>query len=60
MIEIESRCCCPPHHWEVTSVRIDSVSYYHHRCKKCQTEKDIPLTASGTTKWSSRRSDHKH
>lgn len=47
---------CPPHHWEVTSVRIDGVCHYHHRCIKCQAEKDVPLSASSTNKWVSRHS----
>jgi hypothetical protein len=46
---------CPPHHWEVTSIRIDGVSYYHHCCKKCNAEKDVVFSASGATRWISRK-----
>ena len=37
---------CPPHYWEVTSVRIEGVSHYHHRCVRCEAEKDVPLSAT--------------
>lgn len=50
---------CPPHHWEVTSIRIDGVSHYHHRCLKCHAEKDVPLSACATAKWVSRSSKAK-
>jgi hypothetical protein len=49
-------CLCPPHHWEVTAIRIEGVCHYHHRCIKCQAEKDVPLSASTPTKWVSRHS----
>ncbi len=45
---------CPPHHWEVTSVRIEGVSHYHHRCVRCAAEKDVPLSATTGSKWISR------
>jgi len=50
---------CPPHYWEVTSVRIEGVCHYHHRCVKCQAEKDVPLSASSSNKWVSRHSKAK-
>jgi len=50
---------CPPHHWEVTSVRIEGVCHYHHHCIKCQAEKDVPLSASTASKWVSRHSKAK-
>jgi len=50
---------CPPHHWEVTSIRIDGVSHYHHRCVRCEAQKDIPFSATGTSKWVSRNSKEK-
>ncbi len=50
---------CPPHHWEVTSVRIEGVCHYHHRCIKCEAEKDVPLSASTASKWVSRHSKAK-
>ena len=45
---------CPPHYWEVTSVRIEGICHYHHRCVKCEAQKDVPLSATGTSKWVSR------
>jgi hypothetical protein len=50
---------CPPHHWEVTSVRIEGVCHYHHHCVKCNAEKDVPLSATGSNKWVSRSSKNK-
>jgi len=50
---------CPPHYWEVTSIRIDGVCHYHHRCVKCHAEKDVPLTATGSSKWVSRNPKNK-
>jgi hypothetical protein len=55
MPERDLSSLCPPHHWEVTLVRIDGISYYHHCCKKCRTEKDISHTAAGATRWVSRK-----
>ena len=34
---------CPPHRWEVTSLRRDGALYYHHRCLRCAAEKDVPV-----------------
>jgi hypothetical protein len=50
---------CPPHYWEVTSVRIDGVCHYHHRCKKCSAEKDVPSTSAGVSRWASRNPKNK-
>jgi hypothetical protein len=36
------RGACPPHHWQVTSRRIERTLYYHHRCVECAAEKDVP------------------
>lgn len=44
---------CPPHHWVITSVRVDGLSLFHHRCVKCMAEKDLPVTASSVNPWSS-------
>ncbi len=55
MADSEVSELCPPHHWEVTSIRIEGVSYYHHRCKKCRAEKDIIFSATGATRWISRK-----
>jgi len=57
MAPVEAKC--PPHHWEVTSIRIEGVCHYHHRCKKCEVEKDVPLSASTPTKWVSRNSKNR-
>jgi hypothetical protein len=50
---------CPPHHWEVTSVRIDGICHYHHACMKCGAQKDVPLSATSSNKWVSRSSKAK-
>jgi hypothetical protein len=50
---------CPPHHWEVTSVRIDGICHYHHHCMKCGDQKDVPLSATSSNKWVSRSSKAK-
>lgn len=43
---------CPPHHWEITTVRIDNTAYYHHRCVRCEAQKDVPAFApAGPTPW---------
>ena len=34
---------CPPHHWQVTSRRIDRTLYYHHHCLECGADKDVPV-----------------
>ncbi len=54
MPEQSQAAVCPPHYWEVTSVRIDGVSHYHHRCVRCAAEKDVPLSATTGSKWISR------
>ncbi len=59
MSEVMQSPLCPPHYWEVTSVRIEGVSHYHHRCVKCSEEKDIPLSATNSAKWVSRNSKTK-
>jgi len=59
MSEVKQPPLCPPHHWEVTSIRIEGVSHYHHRCIKCLAEKDIPLSATNSAKWVSRSSKNK-
>ena len=55
MADDELGSLCPPHHWEVTMIRIEGMSYYHHCCKKCRAEKDICYTATGATRWVSRK-----
>ncbi len=59
MPEAKLATLCPPHYWEVTSIRIDGVSHYRHRCIKCEALKDIPFTAAGNSKWVSRNSKEK-
>lgn len=54
MSETAESLACPPHYWEVTSVRIDGVCHYHHRCVRCNAEKNVPLSATGGNKWISR------
>lgn len=39
---------CPPHHWLVTTVRVELLgSVYHHRCIKCGQEKDLAVVQPG-------------
>jgi hypothetical protein len=54
MSDVKEPILCPPHYWEVTSIRIEGISHYHHFCIKCQAEKDIPFTATSSAKWVSR------
>jgi hypothetical protein len=54
MTDGAAQAVCPPHYWEVTSVRIDGVSHYHHKCQRCAAEKDVPLSATTGSKWISR------
>lgn len=43
---------CPPHHWEVTTVRMDGTAFHHHRCLRCDAQKDIPIGIAGpATPW---------
>ena len=60
MSETPDPTLCPPHYWEVTSVRIEGVCHYHHHCVKCNAEKDVPLSATGSNKWVSRNPRVKH
>jgi len=32
---------CPPHHWEITLLRLDKGLHDHYRCVRCAAEKDI-------------------
>ncbi|MCL4460069.1 MAG: hypothetical protein M1136_02645 [Chloroflexi bacterium] len=50
---------CPPHYWEITSIRIDGICYYHHYCLKCHMEKDIPLAATASGRWVTRETKSK-
>ena len=34
---------CPPHHWEITTVRMDGSAFYHHHCLRCEAQKDVPV-----------------
>ena len=39
---------CPPHHWEITLVRLEAGLHDHYSCVRCGAEKDIlrgPVTA---------------
>ena len=54
MTELANTVECPPHHWEVTSVRINGMVHYHHKCIRCAAEKDVPLSTSSPSKWTSR------
>jgi hypothetical protein len=38
---------CPPHHWEVTTVRADNTAFHHHRCIRCEAQKDVPIGITG-------------
>jgi hypothetical protein len=41
---------CPPHHWEITLVRLAAGLHDHYQCVRCSAEKDIPRGHS--TAWS--------
>jgi hypothetical protein len=32
---------CPPHHWEITLVRLETGLNDHYSCVRCGTEKDV-------------------
>ena len=32
---------CPPHHWEVTLLRLENGLNDHYRCVRCAAEKDV-------------------
>ena len=33
---------CPPHHWEITLVRLENGLNDHYSCVRCGGEKDVP------------------
>ena len=37
---------CPPHHWEITTVRADGSAHYHHLCRRCAAQKDVPISTA--------------
>jgi hypothetical protein len=41
---------CPPHHWEITLVRLAAGLHDHYRCVRCSAEKDI--LRGQATSWS--------
>ena len=32
---------CPPHHWEITLVRLQAGLHDHYRCVRCSAEKNV-------------------
>ena len=42
----DSKPLCPPHHWEITTVRSEGIAFYHHACLRCGAMKDVPLTSA--------------
>jgi hypothetical protein len=43
---------CPPHHWEITLVRLSGGLHDRHSCRRCGAEKDVPRESG--TNWSRR------
>jgi hypothetical protein len=43
---------CPPHHWEITLVRLAAGLHDHYQCVRCSAEKDI--LRGPPTSWSRR------
>jgi hypothetical protein len=43
---------CPPHHWDVSLVRLAAGLCDHYRCVRCGAQKDIPRGRA--TAWSHR------
>jgi hypothetical protein len=39
---------CPPHHWEVTLLRLSAGLHDHYRCLRCAAEKSVPRPQAGS------------
>jgi hypothetical protein len=43
---------CPPHHWEITLVRLEGGLHDHYKCQRCEMEKDV--ARGQVTSWTRR------
>jgi hypothetical protein len=51
MTDAPATTACPPHLWDVTTIRIENAFYYHHVCKRCGTLKDTPVAVATNKAW---------
>ena len=52
MTEQNAATECPPHHWEITLVRLQAGLHDHYQCVRCAAQKDI--LRGQPTAWSRR------